>query len=155
MLLKAKRFSGKIFHYFEYTDLKIVGSVGLVLLKDYMNEIGLFQLMNLHLKDNRKQGRIIYHAPEIILCNILRLLNGEFRLSHSMKTSESLFEEMYMNKTVPDFRTLIYYLNRNPETNEQVEKILFDMSFCFLRKKIRELKLFFSLGDICGLLEVE
>lgn len=141
MLLKAKRFCKKIFHYFDWTDLKIIGSSGLVLLKDYMVEIGLADLMNKRIKDNRMQERIIYRAPEIILCNILRLLNGEFRLSHCVKTSESLFEEMYSSKTVPDFRTLVYYLNRNPETCAQTEKILFEMSICFLKKRIKELKL--------------
>jgi biotin operon repressor len=58
-----------------------------------------------------------------------------------MKTSESLFEEMYSSKTVPDFRTLVYYLNRNPETCAQTEKILFEMSIRFLKKRIKELKL--------------
>jgi len=141
MLLKAKGFCKKIFQYFDYTDLKIIGSVGLVLLKDYMVEIGLVQQMNKRIKDNRMQGRIIYRAPEILLCNILRLLNGEYRLSHCMKTSESLFEEMYSSKTVPDFRTLVYYLNRNPETYIQTEKILIEMSMRYLPIKIKELGL--------------
>lgn len=141
MLLKAKRFCKKIFHYFDYTDLKIVGSVGLVLLKDYMVEIGLVKLMNKHLMDNRMQERIIYRAPEILLCNILRLLNGEYRLSHCRGTSESLFEEMYSSKTVPDFRTLVYYLNKNPKTCVQMEEILFEMSMKYLKKEIKRKKL--------------
>lgn len=58
-----------------------------------------------------------------------------------MKTSESLFEEMYSSKTVPDFRTLVYYLNRNPDTCAQTEEILFEMSIKFLKKKIKESKL--------------
>jgi hypothetical protein len=141
MLLKAKRFCKKIFYYFDYTDMKIIGSVGLVLLKDYIVEIGLVEQMNKRLRDNRMQERIVYRAPEIILCNILRLLNGEFRLSHCMKTSESLFEEMYSSKTVPDFRTLVYYLNRNPTTCIQTEEILFEMSIRHLKKEIKKKKL--------------
>ena len=141
MLLKAKRFSKKIFNYFDYTDIKIIGSCGLVLIKDFMVEIGLSERMNRIIKDSRIQSRIIYRAPEILLCNILRLLNGEFRLSHCMKTSESLFEEMYSSHTVPDFRTLLYWLKKNPESHLQIEKILFEMSINHLKKTITKLKL--------------
>ena len=141
MLLKAKRFCKKIFNYFGYTELKIIGSCGLVLLKDYMVEIGLVHQMNNMIKDNRLQERIIYRAPEILLCNILRILNGETRLSHSMNTSESLFEEIYSSKTIPDFRTLIYYLKRNSETYIYLEKILFEMSLKYLKYRIKHLKL--------------
>lgn len=141
MLLKAKRFCKQIFHYFGATDLKIIGSVGLVLLKDYMLEIGIVEMVNKILEDNRQQWRILYRAPEVVLCNILRLLNGEYRLSHCVQTSESLFEEFYTSKKVPDFRTLVYYLKRNPETYIQLEKLLFEMSMKYLKRKIQELKL--------------
>lgn len=141
MLLKAKRFCKKIFNYFGYTELKILGSSGLVLIKDYIVDIGLSESFNEQIKDNRKQWRIIYRAPEILMCSILRILNGECRLSHCEDTAKSLFEEMFSCKTVPDFRTLVYYFNRNPNTYIYLEKILFEMTLKDLKKKIGLLKL--------------
>jgi hypothetical protein len=128
MLLKAKKFYKKFFHYFGHTELKIIGNSGLILLKDYIIEIGLVDSFNKVIKDNRDQMRIIYRAPEILLSCILRILNGEFRLSHCHKTNKNIFEEMYACKTIPDWRTLIYYFKQNPQTSIYLEKILFEMA---------------------------
>ncbi len=136
-MIKAKRFYKKIFHFFGCTDLKIIGNSGLVLLKDYITQIGLVDRFNEEIKDNREQLRIIYRAPEILLCGILRILNGEYRLSHCQNTCKSFFEEIYSSKTVPDWRTLVYYFNRNPDTNIYLEKILYDMAIDHLKKTIK------------------
>ena len=141
MLLKAKIFCKKIFQYFGYTELKIIGNSGLYLIKDFINEIGIVETFNKGIKDNRDQLRIIYRAPEILLSAILRILNGENRLSHCENTSKSFFEEVYSSKTVPDFRTLVYYFTRNPETSVQLNKILYEMSLKYLQEKIAEFKL--------------
>lgn len=141
MLLKAKIFCKRIFNYFGYTDKKIIGNGGLVLLKDYMNKIGLVEIFNQRIKDNRNQFQIVYRAPEILLCGILRILNGDSRLSHCENTSEILFSEMFTSKTIPDFRTLVYYFNRNPETSSYLEQILFEMAIKHLKEKIGKKKI--------------
>jgi len=141
MLLKAKIFCKKIFQYFGTTELKIIGSSGLYLIKDFMNESGIVEIFNREIYDNRDQLRIIYRAPEILLSSILRILNGEQRISHCESASKSFFEEMYSSRTVPDFRTLIYYFNSNPETAHQLRTILNEISLKYLREKINELKL--------------
>lgn len=141
MLLKAKRFCKKIFHYFGYTDLKIIGNSGLVLMKDYIVNIGLVAQFNEEIEDKRNQLRIIYRAPEILLCGILRILNGEYRLSHCQNTCKIFFQEIYSSKTVPDFRTLVYYFNRNPDTHIYLEKILFEMAINHSKKVIEKLRL--------------
>lgn len=137
MLLIAKRFCKKFFQYFGYTEIKIINCSGLVLIKDFMNSIGLTESFNSHINDNRNQLKIIYRAPEILSSCILRILNGEFRLSHTESSSKSFFEEVFSSSTVPDFRTLVYYFNRNPKSYLALEKILFENTINDLKNRIK------------------
>jgi hypothetical protein len=141
MLRFAKRFCKKFFQYFGFTDLKILNCSGLIFIKDFMNSSGLTQSFNQHIIDNRCQARITYHAPEILLSCILRILNGEFRLSHAESTSKSFFEQIFTSRTVPDFRTLVYYFESNPKTYEYLQEILFENALKDLKEKIITSKL--------------
>lgn len=141
MLLKAIRFYKKFFHIFGYTELKIIGNSGLILLKDFIVEIGLLDHFNNEIRDNRDQMRITYRAPELLSSCILRILNGDFRLSHYQKSNENLFKEIYTSKTIPDWRTLVYYFNQNPKTNIYLEKILFESTIKHIKNLINRNKI--------------
>lgn len=140
MLLKAKKFCKKIFRYAGVTGQRLTGSAGLFLLKDYMVKTGLPERFSAGITDMREQFRIRYSASELHLCGVLRILNGQFRHSHSRNTDVSLFETMYGSGTVPDFRTLIYYHERNPHLWKEQEKILYDMCTENIRKRMPDVK---------------
>jgi hypothetical protein len=92
-----------------------------------MNSIGLTESFNSQIIDNRNH---IEHQK--FFYPILRILNGEFRLSHTESNLKSFFEEIFSSPKVPDFRTLVYYFNRNPKSYLTLEKKLFENAIILL-----------------------
>ncbi|MCC5815642.1 MAG: IS1380 family transposase [Leptospira sp.] len=141
MVRKSGHLIKRIFTNLGISNLKIIDCSGLFLIKDYIANSNLIPLMDSILVDNRNQYRIWYLKSELMYSIIFRILNGETRISHCMNTSIGFFKEIFKINKIPDFRTLVYYLNRNPHTNKYLSTFLFRMNQSYLKKQIQEKKI--------------
>lgn len=141
MVRKSGHLIKRIFTNIGVSKLKIIDCCGLFLIKDYIAENNFIHMMDTILEDNRDQFRIWYLKSELMFSIIFRILNGETRISHCTDTSIGFFKEIFKINKVPDFRTLVYYLNTNPHTNRFLSKFLFQMNQIYLKKQILEQKI--------------
>jgi hypothetical protein len=141
MVRKSGHLIKRIFTFIGISNLKIIDCCGLFLIKDYIAKNNFISLMDSILVDNRDQFRIWYLKSELMFSIIFRILNGETRISHCTDTSIGFFKEIFKINKIPDFRTLVYYLNTNPHTNKCLSKFFFQMNQRYLKKQILEKKI--------------
>lgn len=138
MFKKTSYFFKKIFNYFCVSKVKILSSGGLILVKDFMNEIGIVNQFKT-IPDNREPLRIWYTMTEQLSGIILRILDGENRLSHHVKgKNSSLHEKTYNVETEPHFTTLRYLIKVNSHLHVFLEKILFQFTLMQLKHEIKK-----------------
>lgn len=143
MLSKFKNFYKHFFSNFGKTDLKIIKSVGLVFLKDFMIKSGLTIQLELNVVDLRDPFLIKYSSVEILSGIVLRILDGEKRLYHQRnKVNTHFYENCNASKEVPHFTTSRYYLNKNPHTYKNLRVVLENLTIDELsKKKIKKITL--------------
>jgi len=126
----------KIFNEVKETRKKLIRSGGLIALRDFIIDSGLIQLINVYIKDNRKQERIKYPISELLVNMILRILDGEKRIyNFRLTVNEFLYSAISSGSGSPHFNTFRYLLLRNKLLNKVLTKIL--LQFCLMDLKIR------------------
>ncbi len=83
---------------------------GIILVKDFILQLKLIDYFEF-IPDNRNPIRILYSLSEELTGIILRILDGENRLSHQQgDKNSSMYQQLYNVKKEPHFTTLNFTL---------------------------------------------
>ena len=136
MLEKVSGFFKRFFKFFSVSKQEIIGSVGLIFVKDYISKSLVVELFS-RIPDNRDPLKIWYSMSEQLVGIILRLLGGDIPFYHFQGEKNSAFlKRVYNICKEPHFTTFRYLFKTNPHIANYLNEILFQLGIDYLRTSI-------------------
>ena len=114
MFPKVSKLCKRFFQYFDKAEQKIFKSSGLVFFKDFMIRTGFISLLESQIFDNRNLSYTSFSKTELLANMILRVLDGEIRLSHQdNRVNDIFYQQCNESGKVPDSTTCRNFIQKN------------------------------------------